>query len=61
MNTRARDVCENSMDINYLTREAARLTRMAMATLDIRERNNLRARSRDLRNKIAKLKTTALS
>lgn len=61
MNIRVCAVRESSKDLNYLTREAARLSRMAMASLDIRERSFLRNKSRELRNKIAALKNVTLS
>lgn len=58
MNTRVCTTRGSSKDLNYLTREAARLTRMAMAALDPRERSFLRNKSKELRNKIATLKNT---
>lgn len=58
MNIRVRESDVTSKDLTYLTREAARLSRMAMATADLRERGYLRSKSRELRNRIAAMKNT---
>lgn len=58
MNIRVRESDVTSKDLTYLTREAARLSRMAMAAIDLHERSSLRRKSRELRNKISAIKNT---